>query len=259
VSYIDEHKHLFGVEPICQALTSFGWPIASSTYRAACRRSPSLRTRRDERLAEQIRRVHAANYGVYGARKVWLALNREGIEVARCTVERIMRELGLRGVVRAGPAGPAGPRSPTNRVPPKLMAHARDAARTYGKSDPIDALAVARAALREDGLPTEHLDGPDRDLRLLVDHREDLIAERRRAINRLRWHLHELDPEWDHRPGPSTVPATWTASCTTWPNCQASSPTSPPRSPDAAGALLKRSTRSRPRSVNWPRSWRQHS
>ncbi|GAB1688658.1 IS110 family transposase [Krasilnikovia sp. M28-CT-15] len=83
------------------------------------------------------------------------------------------------------------------RVPPKLMAHARDAARTYGKSDPIDALAVARAALREDGLPVAHLDGPDREIRLLVDHREDLIAERTRAVNRLRWHLHELDPEWD--------------------------------------------------------------
>ena len=83
------------------------------------------------------------------------------------------------------------------RVPPKLMAHARDAARTYGKSDPIDALAVARAALREDDLPTAHLDGPDRDLRLLVDHREDLITERTRAVNRLRWHLHELDADWD--------------------------------------------------------------
>jgi transposase len=66
-----------------------------------------------------------------------------------------------------------------------------------GKSDPIDALAVARAALREDDLPTAHLDGPDRHLRLLVDHREDLVAERTRAINRLRWHLHELDPQWD--------------------------------------------------------------
>jgi transposase len=79
----------------------------------------------------------------------------------------------------------------------QALAHARDAARTYGKSDPIDALAAARAALREDDLPTAHLDGADRDLRLLVDHREDLIAERTRAINRLRWHLHELDPEWD--------------------------------------------------------------
>lgn len=83
------------------------------------------------------------------------------------------------------------------RVPPKLMAHSRDAARTYGKSDPIDALAVARAALREPNLPTAQLDAQSRELRLLVDHREDLLAERTRHINRLRWHLHEIDPEWD--------------------------------------------------------------
>lgn len=83
------------------------------------------------------------------------------------------------------------------RVPPKLMAHARDSARTYGKSDPIDALAVARAALRHPDLPAAQLDGPARELRLLVDHREDLVAERTRCINRLRWHLHELDPTWD--------------------------------------------------------------
>lgn len=83
------------------------------------------------------------------------------------------------------------------RVPPKLMAHARDSARTYGKSDPIDALAVARAALRHPDLPVAQLDGPSRELRLLVDHREDLVAERTRCINRLRWHLHELDPAWD--------------------------------------------------------------
>ena len=86
------------------------------------------------------------------------------------------------------------------RVPPKLMAHARDAARTYGKSDPIDALAVARAALREPNLPTAQLDGTSRELRLLVDHREDLVAERTRHINRLRWHLHETDPSWDPEP-----------------------------------------------------------
>ncbi len=86
------------------------------------------------------------------------------------------------------------------RVPPKLMAHARDAARTYGKSDPIDALAVARAALRHPELPAAVLDGPSRELRLLVDHREDLVAERTRCINRLRWHLHELDPAWDPKP-----------------------------------------------------------
>ena len=80
------------------------------------------------------------------------------------------------------------------RVPAKLMANARDAARTFGKSDPIDALAVARAALREPDLPSARLDGPERELRLLVDHREDLVCERTRMINRLRWHLHELDP-----------------------------------------------------------------
>jgi transposase len=82
------------------------------------------------------------------------------------------------------------------RVPPKLMANARTAGRTYGKSDPIDALAVARAALREPDLPVARLDGPARELRLLVDHRDDLVAERTRVINRLRWPLHELDPSW---------------------------------------------------------------
>ncbi|WP_413810696.1 IS110 family transposase [Streptomyces sp. OE57] len=83
------------------------------------------------------------------------------------------------------------------RVPPKLMAHCRTAARTYGKSDPIDALAAARAALREPDLPTAHLDDASRDVRLLMDHRDDLVAERTRVINRLRWHLHELDPALD--------------------------------------------------------------
>lgn len=82
------------------------------------------------------------------------------------------------------------------RVPPKLMAQARNSARSYGKSDPIDALAVARAALREPDLPSACLDGPSRQVRLLADHRDDLVAERTRVINRLRWHLHELDPAW---------------------------------------------------------------
>lgn len=83
------------------------------------------------------------------------------------------------------------------RVPPKLMAGARDSARTPGKSDPIDALAVARAALREPDLPVATLDGVVRELRLLVDHRDDLVAERTRHINRLRWYLHELEPGWN--------------------------------------------------------------
>ena len=80
------------------------------------------------------------------------------------------------------------------RVSPRLMAGARRAGREPGKSDPIDALAVARAALREPDLPVARLDGPERDVRLLVDHRVDLVAERTRAQNRLRWHLHELAP-----------------------------------------------------------------
>ncbi|MGW4339744.1 IS110 family transposase [Rhodococcus koreensis] len=82
------------------------------------------------------------------------------------------------------------------RVPLKLMANVRDGARTYGESDPIDALAVARAALREPDLPEARLDGAERELRLLVDHCEDLVAERTRIIARLRWHLYQLDPGW---------------------------------------------------------------
>lgn len=82
------------------------------------------------------------------------------------------------------------------RVPPKLMAGVRRSARTRGKSDPIDALAVARAALREPDLPAAQLDGAERDVRLLVDHREDLVGERTRMQNRLLWHLHELEPGW---------------------------------------------------------------
>jgi transposase len=80
------------------------------------------------------------------------------------------------------------------RVSPKLMAGARRGARTRGKSDTIDALAVARAALREPDLPVAQLDGVAREVRLLVDHRDDLVAERTRVENRLRWHLHELQP-----------------------------------------------------------------
>jgi len=83
------------------------------------------------------------------------------------------------------------------RVPPKLMAGARRSARTRGKSDPIDALAVARAALREPDLPVARLDGPSREVRLLVDYRESLVKDRTAAQNRLRWRLHELEPGYD--------------------------------------------------------------
>lgn len=83
------------------------------------------------------------------------------------------------------------------RVPPKLMAGARRSARTRGKSDPIDALAVARAALREPDLPVAQLDGPAREIRLLIDYRESLVKDRTAAQNRLRWRLHELEPGYD--------------------------------------------------------------
>jgi len=75
-------------------------PIAPSTYYEQVAREPSRRQLRDAELMEHIQRVHAANYDVYGARKVWLALNREGVAVARCTVERLMAQLGLAGAVR---------------------------------------------------------------------------------------------------------------------------------------------------------------
>ncbi|WP_449289917.1 IS110 family transposase [Nocardia aobensis] len=86
-----------------------------------------------------------------------------------------------------------GAGQPVVMVPPKLMARSRSSARTHGKSDPIDALAVARAALREPDLPAAHLDEQALEVRLLLDHREDLTAERTRMINRLRWHLHDLE------------------------------------------------------------------
>jgi transposase len=80
------------------------------------------------------------------------------------------------------------------RVAPKLMGKSRKAARSFGKSDSIDALAVARAALAEPDLPAARLAGAELEAKLLLDHREDLVAEATRINNRLRWHLHELDP-----------------------------------------------------------------
>ena len=87
--FIDGHRARFGVEPICRVLTEHGCPIAPSACYAAKARLPSARALRDEQLKAAISRVHQDNYGVYGARKVSLALNREGTPVARCTVERL--------------------------------------------------------------------------------------------------------------------------------------------------------------------------
>jgi putative transposase len=98
--FIDGHKGRFGVAPICRVLSGHGIKIAPSTYYDAKARGSSARSLRDEDLKVAIARVHAENYGVYGPRKVWLQLNREGITVARCTVERLMNVLGLQGVRR---------------------------------------------------------------------------------------------------------------------------------------------------------------
>lgn len=99
-AFIDEHRDAYGVEPICRQLE-----IAPSTYydRRAKRADPDLRSNRslrDEALCAEIRRIWEENFGVYGARKVWRQLVREGYRVARCTVERLMRRLGLAGIVR---------------------------------------------------------------------------------------------------------------------------------------------------------------
>ena len=101
VAFIDEHKREYGVEPICAVV-----PIAPSTYyeTKACQVDPdrrSARAQRDEWLQGEIDRVWKANFEVYGAEKVWKQLGREGMKVARCTVERLMRAMGLEGVVRS--------------------------------------------------------------------------------------------------------------------------------------------------------------
>ena len=98
IAYIDDHRDQFGVEPICSVLQ-----FAPRTYYAVKARPPSVRAVRDAQLRPEIVRVHRDNYGVYGVDKVWAQLNREGTRVARCTVARLMRDLGLRGVVRGKP------------------------------------------------------------------------------------------------------------------------------------------------------------
>jgi putative transposase len=103
MAFIDDQRVVHGVEPICKVL-----PIAPSTYHAhdAQRRDPlrlSARARRDLALRVEVRRVFDANYRVYGVRKVWRQLRREGFDVARCTVARLMRAMGLAGVIRGKP------------------------------------------------------------------------------------------------------------------------------------------------------------
>lgn len=111
----------------------------------------------------------------FGAELLW------GIEDCRHLSARLERDLLTSG-------------QKVVRVPPKLMALTRKSARTRGKSDPIDALAVARAVLREPDLPVASHDDVSRELKLLVDRREDLVGQRTSTINRLLWRVHELDP-----------------------------------------------------------------
>jgi putative transposase len=101
--FIDDHRDVYGIEPICRVL-----PIAPSTYHThvARRADPSkssARTRRDSALRGTIRRVFDDNFRVYGVRKVWRQMKREGESVARCTVARLMKDMGLRGVIRGRP------------------------------------------------------------------------------------------------------------------------------------------------------------
>ncbi len=120
IAFIDEHRDTYGVEPICKVL-----PIAPSTYRlhAGRQRDPSLlpdRVRRDLVLMAEIECVFETNYSVYGACKIWRQLRREGLDVACCTVERLMRDLGLAGAIRGKPVkttvGDKGAACPLDKV-----------------------------------------------------------------------------------------------------------------------------------------------
>jgi len=95
IAFIDENKTKWGVEPVCRVL-----PIAPSTYYAAKKAPPSPRSVRDKDLKKDIERVFKQNFEVYGADKIWVQLRREGTQVARCTVERLMKDLGIKGAVR---------------------------------------------------------------------------------------------------------------------------------------------------------------
>ena len=120
ISFIDEHRAVFGVEPICRLL-----PIAPSTYYENVAKRVdvdrlSIRARRDISLKIEIRRVFEQNYRVYGVRKVWRQLKREGFDVARCTVARLMRAMSLQGIIRGKPVRTTFPdktaQSPLDRV-----------------------------------------------------------------------------------------------------------------------------------------------
>jgi putative transposase len=135
-AFIDAHKDRrsgslrWGVEPICAVLQ-----VAPASYYAARSRRPSARARRDEQLKAQIARVHAEHYGVYGADKVWAQLRRDGVGVARCTVERLMRQLGLRGAVRG--------KTPRTTLPDGQAARPADLVGRQFRAERPDVLWVA--------------------------------------------------------------------------------------------------------------------
>ena len=117
VAYIDAYKAQFGVEPICRVLRDHDVPIAPSTYYAFKSRPRSARSRSDERLLEIVKDLHGENYGVYGVRKMWHALSREGLTVGRDQVGRLMRLAGVQGQsrrkrVRTTVRSASAPRSP---------------------------------------------------------------------------------------------------------------------------------------------------
>lgn len=136
-----------------------------------------------------VRATHSGHEKAYRwARKSFIEQDRRwGLEDCRHLTGLLERDLLAHG-------------EPVVRVPAKLMARQRAAARTRGKSDPIDALAVARAVAREEDLPVAFTDEQAREVKLLLARRDDLVAERTRVVNRLRWHLHEIDPEVDPAP-----------------------------------------------------------
>jgi putative transposase len=115
VAFVDSQHEEHGVQPVLQALQDTPAEIASSTYYAAKTRRASTRSRRDEELTALIEQIHAVNYSFYGARKIWHELHRKGVRVARCTVERLMRVAGLRGLLRDKTPRTTRPAAETDR------------------------------------------------------------------------------------------------------------------------------------------------
>ena len=113
VDFVDSHQEEHGVQPVLRALE--GTPAAIATYYATKTRPASARSRRDAELTALIKQIHAENNGVYGARKIWHELLRRGVRVARCTVERLMRAAGLRGLLRDKSPRTTRPAAETDR------------------------------------------------------------------------------------------------------------------------------------------------